>query len=100
MARQRKTYSAELKARIAPEAIKGQLTLNQIATHRGRALDNVFIERLWRSVKYEEIYLHDHRHVPEARLGLGRHFDFYNHQRLHQALDYRTPAAVFAQRIA
>jgi putative transposase len=67
---------------------------------RGRALDNVFIERLWRSVKYEEIYLHDYQHVPEARLGLGRYFDFYNHQRLHQALDYRTPAAVFAQRTA
>ena len=64
---------------------------------RGRALDNIFIERLWRSVKYEEIYLHDYQHVPEAMLGLQRYFDFYNHQRLHQALDYRTPAAVFRQ---
>jgi putative transposase len=64
---------------------------------RGRALDNVFIERLWRSVKYEGIYLHDYQHVPEARLGLGRYFDLYNYQRLHQALDYRTPAAVFAR---
>jgi putative transposase len=64
---------------------------------RGRALDNIFIERLWRSVKYEEIYLHDYQHVPEAIFGLQRYFDFYNHQRLHQALDYRTPWAVFRQ---
>ena len=64
---------------------------------RGRALDNIFIERLWRSVKYQEIYLHDYQHVPEAILGLQRYFNFYNHQRLHQALDYRTPWAVFRQ---
>lgn len=62
---------------------------------RGRAFDNIFIERLWRSVKYEEVYLHDYQTPAEARLGLGRYFLFYNHQRLHQALDYRTPAAVY-----
>lgn len=64
---------------------------------RSRALDNIFIERPWRSVKYEEVFLHDYLHVPEATLGPGRYFNFYNHQRLHQSLDYRTPAAVFAQ---
>ena len=62
---------------------------------RGRAFDNIFIERLWRSVKYEEVYLRDYQTPAEARLGLQRYFRFYNHQRLHQALDYRTPASVY-----
>jgi putative transposase len=62
---------------------------------RGRALDNVFVERLWRSVKYEEVYLKDYTTVREARLGLGQYFTFYNHERLHQALGYQTPAAVY-----
>jgi len=62
---------------------------------RGRALDNVFIERLWRSVKYEEVYLHDYRPPGDALTGLGRYLNFYNTERLHQALDYRTPAAVY-----
>ena len=64
---------------------------------RGRALDNIFVERLWRSVKYEEVYLHDYRHVPDAIGGLGRYFRFYNGERLHQSLGYRTPEAVFKQ---
>ena len=64
---------------------------------RGRALDNVFVERLWRSVKYEEVYLKDYGSVPEARLQLGRYFWFYNHERPHQSLAYRTPAAVYAE---
>ena len=51
---------------------------------RGRCLDNIFIERLWRSLKYEEVYLKDYRLVPEARAGIGRYFQFYNHERLHQ----------------
>jgi putative transposase len=62
---------------------------------RGRALDNVFVERLWRTVKYEEVYLKDYTTVREARQGLGEYFTFYNHQRLHQALGYQTPAAVY-----
>jgi putative transposase len=62
---------------------------------RGRALDNVFVERLWRSVKYEEVYLHDYATVAEAVSGLDRYFRFYNHERLHQALGYRTPAHVY-----
>lgn len=62
---------------------------------RGRALDNVFVERLWRSVKYEEVYLKDYGTVGEARQGLGNYFAFYNHERLHQSLGYRTPAAVY-----
>lgn len=61
---------------------------------RGRALDNIFVERLWRSVKYEEVYLKEYQSVPEAISGLQQYFVFYNQERLHQALDYQTPAAV------
>ena len=62
---------------------------------RGRVFDNIFIERLWRSVKYEEVYLHDYQTVAEAVCGLDRYFAFYNHERPHQSLDYRTPAEVY-----
>jgi putative transposase len=62
---------------------------------RGRALDNVFVERLWRSVKYEEVYLHDYGGMGDAQRGLGRYFPFYNEERPHQALGYRTPLAVY-----
>ena len=62
---------------------------------RGRALDNVFVERLWRTVKSEEVYLRDYQSVRDARQGLTSFFGFYNHERLHQALGYRTPATVY-----
>lgn len=62
---------------------------------KGRALDNIFSERLWRTVKYEEVYLHDYLTPKDAFRGLAAYFHFYNHQRLHQALGYRTPAAVY-----
>lgn len=62
---------------------------------RGRAFDNIFVERLWRSVKYEEVYLKDYRDVQESINSLGGYFAFYNHERLHQSLDYRTPAVVY-----
>ncbi len=63
---------------------------------RGRAYDNIFIERLWRSVKYEEVYLHDYPTVAEAVAGLGRWFAFYNHQRPHQAFGGLTPAEMYS----
>lgn len=63
---------------------------------RGRALDNVFIERLWRSVKYEDIYLRDYSSVPELEQGLTNYFRFYNQERPHSSLDGRTPAQVHA----
>jgi len=65
---------------------------------RGRALDNVFVERLWRTVKYEEVYLKSYETVPIAIRSLGEYFRFYNEERLHQALGYRTPAAVYQER--
>jgi putative transposase len=65
---------------------------------RGRALDNVFVERLWRSVKYEEVYLKSYESVPVAITRLDAYCRFYNEERLHQALGYRTPAAIYAER--
>ncbi len=62
---------------------------------KGRVFDNIFVERLWRTVKVENVYLHDYETPAEARLGLGRYFEFYNFDRPHQALGYRTPAEVY-----
>jgi putative transposase len=62
---------------------------------RGRALDNIFVERLWRSVKYEEVYIKDYQSVHEAVRNLRDYFTFYNQERFHQALDYQTPAQVY-----
>jgi putative transposase len=62
---------------------------------KGRWVDNVFIERLWRSVKYEHVYLHAYRDGSDARRQLSTYFDFYNRRRLHQMLDYRTPDEVY-----
>lgn len=62
---------------------------------RGRALDNIFVERLWRTVKYEKVYLSDFQSVQDAYSGIKEYFEFYNHERLHQSLDYRTPAQVY-----
>jgi putative transposase len=61
---------------------------------RGRALDNVFVERLWRSVKHEDVYLHDYQNVPEIKVGLGKYFEYYNKGRPHQGLENRTPYEV------
>ncbi len=66
---------------------------------KGRALDNVFVERLWRSVKYECVYLYDWETVTEAREGLGDYFEFYNYHRPHQSLGGRTPATIHHQMI-
>ena len=63
-------------------------------------MDNIFIERLWRSLKQEEVYLRDYESVPEARAGIERYLRFYNHERLHQSLDYVTPAALYKARHA
>lgn len=64
---------------------------------KGRALDNIFTERLWRSVKYESVYINEYDNPKEARQQLARYFNFYNHERPHQSLDYQTPAQFYFQ---
>ena len=64
---------------------------------RGRVFDNIFTERCWRSGNYEEGDLHDDQRVREGKYGIGRNLEFYNHTRLHQALNYQTPAEVHVQ---
>jgi len=66
---------------------------------RGRAMDNIFTERLWRSVKYEEVYLNDYANPRQARQGLTNYFQLYNYERPHQALDYLTPADLYLTRM-
>lgn len=66
---------------------------------KGRAIDNIFTERLWRSIKYEEVYLNEYHSPRIARQRLNDYFDFYNHERLHQSLDYETPASVYFERV-
>lgn len=81
----------------SPQYIERLLARNvQISMDgKGRALDNIFTERLWRTVKYENVYLNDYATPRAARQGLAQYLDFYNMERLHQALDYRTPAEVY-----
>ena len=62
---------------------------------KGRTLDNIFVERLWRSLKYEFVYLYEFKSVQELYLGLLEYFGFYNNERLHQSLDYAVPASVY-----
>jgi putative transposase len=66
---------------------------------KGRWIDNVFVERLWRSVKYEDVYLHAYETPTELRAGLARYFTFYNTRRRHSALDRRTPHAVYYEQV-
>ena len=62
---------------------------------RGRCMDNIFTERLWRTVKYENVFLKSYQDFDEANAGLAEYFGFYNHKRRHQSLDYQTPATVY-----
>jgi putative transposase len=66
---------------------------------RGRCIDNVFVERVWRSLKYEEVFLHAYDDLNEARAAIGRYFDFYNLERQHQSLGYSTPDAFYRRLI-
>ena len=93
-------FNTDQGVQFTAAAFTGRLESAGVAVSmdgRGRALDNVFVERLWRSVKYEDIYLRGYETVPELQRGLGRYFAFYNDERLHQSLDYRTPAAVYRE---
>jgi putative transposase len=94
-------FNSDQGAQFTSEKFTGELEANQIAISmdgRGRCMDNIFIERLWRSLKYEEVYLKDYTSVTEAKAGLERYFRFYNQERLHQSLQYRTPAAIYQAR--
>lgn len=64
---------------------------------RGRCMDNIFTERLWRTIKYENIFLHSYRSVDEARTGIGAYIDFYNNKRIHSSLHYATPTLIYHQ---
>ena len=91
-------FNTDQGVQFTAAAFTGRLEMAGVAVSmdgRGRALDNVFVERLWRSVKYEDIYIRGYEAVPELEQGLGRYFGFYNNERLHQSLGYRTPAAVY-----
>ena len=94
-------FNTDQGSQFTSEKFTAELAGRQIAISmdgRGRCMDNIFVERLWRSLKYEEVYLKDYASVTEARAGIGRYFQFYNHQRLHQSLAYRTPAAIYLGR--
>ena len=90
-------FNTDQGVQFTAEAWTGRLEAAGVAVSmdgRGRAADNVFVERLWRSVKYEDVYLRGYESVPELERGLAAYFRFYNHERLHQSLGYRTPAEV------
>jgi putative transposase len=91
-------FNTDQGAQFTASAFTGRLESAGVAVSmdgRGRCLDNVFVERLWRSVKYEDVYVRGYEAAPELWQGLGRYFGFYNGERLHQSLGYRTPAEVY-----
>lgn len=94
-------FNTDQGAQFTSPAFTGRLIAAGVTISmdgRGRALDNVFVERLWRSVKYEEVYLQEYEGMRDAQRGLGRYFPFYNADRPHQALGYQTPVAVYEGR--
>ncbi len=82
------------------DVLKSKKTIRISMDGRGRVFDNIFIERLWRTLKQEEVYLKEYENVKECKDGLREYFRFYNSQRPHQALDYRTPEAVYLGQLA
>lgn len=93
-------FNTDQGSQFTSEAFTGQLLDQGIQISmdgKGRYLDNIFVERLWRSVKYEEVYLKAYQNGTEARKGIDAYLDFYNRERPHQALGYRTPGQVFEE---
>lgn len=91
-------FNSDQGSQFTSDAFTGRLKEQGIAISmdgRGRALDNIFVERLWRSVKYEDVYLKEYAHLPELRQGLAHYFEFYNLERKHQSLGYLTPDQVY-----
>ena len=88
-------FNSDQGGQFTSEAFVGALEQAQIKISmdgRGRAYDNIFIERLWRTVKYENLYPQEYETMAEATMGLRNYFEFYNQERLHQSLDYQAPA--------
>jgi putative transposase len=95
---QPEVFNTDQGVQFTAESFTGRLVQAGVAVSmdgKGRCLDNVFVERLWRSVKYEDIYPHCYEVVPQLAAGLARYFPFYNEERPHQSLDYRTPRQVY-----
>src|SRR5262245_21482018 len=91
-------FNTDQGTQFTAQAWTGRLESAGVAVSmdgKGRCLDNVFVERLWRTVKYEDIYIKGYETVPLLSAGLGKYFPFYNEQRPHQSLDYLTPEAVY-----
>lgn len=97
---QPEVFNTDQGVQFTAQAWTGRLEAAGVAVSmdgKGRCLDNVFVERLWRTVKYEDIYLWRYETVPQLHHGLARYFPYYNEERLHQSLDYQTPAVVYQQ---
>jgi len=93
-------FNTDQGVQFTAQAWTGRLEAAGVAVSmdgRGRCLDNIFVERLWRSVKYENVYLYRYETVAELEAGLRLYFRYYNEKRFHQSLAYRTPAAVYQQ---
>jgi len=93
-------FNSDQGSQFTSQEFIGVLTGKEISISmdgKGRAHDNIFVERLWRSVKYECIYLNGYQSIPEAQEGLGKYFKFYNEERFHQGLDYKTPWQVYSE---
>jgi len=93
-------FNTDQGSQFTSEGFTGMLLQRGIQVSmdgKGRCMDNVFVERLWRSVKYEEVYLNAYQDVPEARVSIGAYMRFYNEERPHQALEYRTPREVLEE---
>lgn len=92
-------FNTDQGSQFTSNAFTGVLRNNGIRISmdgRGRCLDNIFVERLWRTVKYQDVYLKGYQNIPEAQEGLREYFDFYNMERRHQSLSYKTPWMVFS----
>jgi len=93
-----KIFNTDQGSQFTSDALTGTLKEAGVRISmdgRGRALDNIFVERLWRTVKYERVYLHNYETVREAIQDIEEYFDFYNNERPHQSLGYQTPAEIF-----
>ena len=93
-------FNTDQGSQFTSEAFTGRLLKEGVQVSmdgKGRFMDNIFVERLWRSVKYEEVYLKAYQNGTEARRGIGAYLAFYNQERPHQALGYQTPGQVFQE---